>query len=182
MARERATPETAVEENRAALIALAALFGDARFERVAGVAPPAARPPKDPVGLGGRHDFMQHFVISAGLAATGGAGLADAIGVLKVVDDSRFGTGFSFTDIAADRAGVRFAEAALDPERARRVQEFIGGAAREGGYFPSVADLPEFLDEAAFKRRFCAVDSPAYRSLVQEIERRIGSLPLHRGD
>jgi hypothetical protein len=181
LARERATPESAAEENRAALIALAALFGDTRFERAAGAPPVGPRPDRKPVALGGRHDFMQHFVISAGLAATGGTGIADAIGVLKEVDDSRHGTGFSFTDIAADRAGVRFAEAALDPARARRLQDLLARGGREDAYFPKVADLPEFLDEPTFKRRFGAVDSPAYGKVVEEIERRLDALPVHRG-
>jgi uncharacterized protein YfiM (DUF2279 family) len=58
----------------------------------------------------GRYDSAQHFVISAALAAWAGEPAANAIGVYKEIDDSRRGSGFSFADLAADRAGTRFGE------------------------------------------------------------------------
>ena len=49
----------------------------------------------------------RHLLISAARAAEGGGPLSDAIGVYKEVSDSRGGSGFSFNDLAADRAGTR---------------------------------------------------------------------------
>ena len=60
--------------------------------------------------LNGRHDSAQHFVISAALAAWAGEPVAEAIGLYKELDDARRGSGFSFADLAADRAGTRFGE------------------------------------------------------------------------
>ena len=45
---------------------------------------------------------------------------------------------------------------------------------------PTTSDLPEFLSEAEFKQRFGGVDAPAYRKMVEDIDRRIAALPLYR--
>ena len=57
----------------------------------------------------GRRDLAQHFVLSAFLAANSGTQAAEAAGLAKEVVDAQGPSGFSFTDIAADRAGIRFA-------------------------------------------------------------------------
>jgi hypothetical protein len=45
---------------------------------------------------------------------------------------------------------------------------------------PETADLPEFMAEADFKRRFGGIGAPAYQRMMQDIERRIGACPLYR--
>jgi uncharacterized protein YlaN (UPF0358 family) len=45
---------------------------------------------------------------------------------------------------------------------------------------PATADLPEFMQEADFKRRFGGIDAPEYKKMMAEIERRIAALPLYR--
>src|SRR5574343_2046502 len=62
------------------------------------------------ITLAGRHDLAQHFAVSATLAAWAGEPIADAIGLYKELADARHGSGFSFADLAADRAGTRFGE------------------------------------------------------------------------
>ena len=44
---------------------------------------------------------------------------------------------------------------------------------------PAIADLPSFMQEAAFRDRFGKVDSPAYVAQIEAIDRRIDGLPLH---
>jgi hypothetical protein len=61
--------------------------------------------------LGGRVDFPQHFLVSAALVLEGSGTLSQAIGLYKEMLDSRGGSGFSFTDMAANLAGTRFGEA-----------------------------------------------------------------------
>ena len=129
--------------------------------------------------LQGRTDLAQHFLISAGIAAAGGSRLADAVGLFKELDDSRSGSGFSFTDLAADRAGVRFAESATGP-KAAKVQGLLADNADESVFAPRVRDLPEFMPEAEFVKRFGGVDTPRYREVAEEIERRIAALEIHR--
>jgi hypothetical protein len=133
------------------------------------------------VTLNRRDDFPKHFMISAALAADAGGPLADAVGLYKEVEDSRGGSGFSFNDVAADRAGTRFGErAAASPVSARKLQQRLSAGVRERDLMPATEDLPEFMPEGEFKRRFGGIGAPAYKQMMAEIERRIASLALYR--
>lgn len=167
-----------VEENRAALLALAVY---ASRRPAASIWPAARAWPAVPVRglqLGGRGDFPRHFLLSAAIAAERGGPLADSLGLLKEVGDSRGGSGFSFTDIAVNRAGTRFGELAVrDP---RRVQALIADGAAPGLLVPDVSDLPEFMPQREFAARFGGIGAPAYEAMRAEIEARIGALALYR--
>jgi hypothetical protein len=104
--------------------------------------------------------------------------LSRAVGVWKEVDDSRAGTGFSFNDIAADRAGTRLGELALS--QPQRLQEALAGGVKESDVMPAWADLPEFMSEAEFKRRFGGVGEAPYLAMLAEIDKRVGALPALR--
>ena len=139
------------------------------------------RPNRVTLTLHGREDSAQHYLTSAALAALGSGTLSNAVGLFKEVDDSRGGSGFSFADLAADRAGTRFGElATASDESARTAQLLIARAQREIDIMPELHDLPEGLSESEFKQRYGAIDSPAYRRVTQEIERRIAKTPLFR--
>lgn len=147
---------------------------------------PSARswpvPARRVVTLAGRTDFPQHFTISAALTATAGSPLSDAVGLYKEVDDARRGSGFSFNDIAADRAGTRFgALAVAGPDTRARLDPVLARGLREADLIPDVRDLPEFMAEPEFLRRFGGVGAPPYRRMMADIEQRIAALPLYRG-
>jgi hypothetical protein len=168
-------------ESRAVIVVLAFYVNGKGLAAIV----PAARDWPSPlprtVTLGGRTDFPQHFMISAALAAHAGVPLSDAIGLYKEVDDSRRGSGFSFNDIAADRAGTRFGElATASAAGARRLQERVAAGLQESDLMPDVAGLPEFMPEAEFKRRFGGVGAPAYQRMMADIERRVAACPLYR--
>ncbi len=134
------------------------------------------------VTLAGRTDFPQHFTISAALTATAGSPLSDAVGLYKEVDDARRGSGFSFNDIAADRAGTRFGALAMaGPDARARLETVLARGLREADLIPDVRDLPEFMAEPEFLRRFGGVGAPPYRRMMADIEQRIAALPLYRG-
>ena len=116
--------------------------------------------------------------MSAAIAALAGTALADAVGLYKEIDDSRGGSGFSFNDIAADRAGTRFGERAVAAGQAAPLQTRVAAGLRESDILPATDDLPEFMPEAEFKARFGGVDGPGYRDMMKEIERRVAALPL----
>ncbi|MFN0160803.1 MAG: hypothetical protein ACKVQQ_06205 [Burkholderiales bacterium] len=179
LAAQRSATGEAALENRAAIVVLAFYVNGKGL----GALIPSARdwpgPAARNVILGGRHDFAQHFSISAAIAAASGSPLADAIGLYKEIDDSRGGSGFSFNDIAADRSGTRFGELAVRSGGAARVQK-AGAGLLATDIFPEVKDLPEFMQESEFKRRFGGIGAPAYRKMVAEIEQRIAALPLYR--
>lgn len=126
--------------------------------------------------LSDRHDFAQHFLVSAGLTVSSGTGIADSIGLLKELDDSQGGSGFSFTDIGADRTGVRFAELAVsDTNKARAVQDRFSFGLAEAELMAEFRDLPEFLDSDTFQRLYGGVGTPAYNRVIDDIENRISS-------
>ena len=123
--RTAAAPQTTTPaaENRAALVVLAFYVNGKGLDAIH---PPAAswpRPAARRVTLASRGDTAQHFTISAALAATAGSPLSDAVGLYKELEDSRGGSGFSFNDLAADRAGTRFGElATASGDGARKLQ------------------------------------------------------------
>lgn len=186
LAKQRSATRDPADENQAAMVAIAIYFGDGRFERFVDgdVLTPEQKAEKraiDHVRLDGRHDFVQHFTISMGLALAGGDVAANLIGELKEVKDSGKKSGFSFTDIGADRIGVRFARAAMaSPESALRFQEVLSTARDEGSFFPPFADLPEGMSQAEFQSRYGDVNSPAYKKMIAEIDRRISGIGLYR--
>ncbi len=51
----------------------------------------------------------------------------------------------------------------------------------EADLLPSIADLPENMQDPEFVRRFGGVDAPAYKRLMAEIERRLDGVPLING-
>ena len=105
--------------------------------------------------------------------------LANNVGVFKEVDDSRGGSGFSFPDLLADRAGVSFAEAALG-DKAEQLQEYMSTRVSESGYMPGFTQLPEGLMELEFKSRYEDPDSATYARVEKEIERRISGSFIHQ--
>lgn len=168
-------------ENRAAIIVLAFYINGKGLEAIVPAAAGWPKPAIRMTTLGGRHDFAQHFSISAAIAAAAGSPLADAVGLYKEVDDSRGGSGFSFNDIAADRAGTRFGElATTNAAGARKAQQRALLGFADSDLLPNVSDLPEFMAEAEFKRRFGGIGAPAYQKMMADIERRIATLPLYR--
>jgi tetratricopeptide (TPR) repeat protein len=179
LAIERGAQGDQTRENRAAIVVLALYATGQPLDRVVPAAAGWRKPAGRTVTLGGRDDFPKHFLVSAALAAEAGSPLADAIGVYKEVEDSRGGSGFSFNDIGADRAGVRFGEvASRSLPRARTLARALAAGVPESDFMPDVSDLPEFMPEAEFKRRFGGLDSPGYAKMIAKIDQRVDATPL----
>jgi len=168
-------------ENRALLLALGVAINGSDIDSLVGSDGATATTGVLPLKLvlRGRDDLAKHFSISAAISAAGGSGLADSIGVFKEIDDSRGGSGFSFADLLADRAGVSFAELA-EGEKARALQAYMSSEPREEGYMPDFSHLPEGLMELQFKARYRDLDSVSYALVNSEIERRISACTIHR--
>jgi hypothetical protein len=170
--------EEGVQQRRAALLVLAAYESGKSLNTLFPQAGEWPRARRLNLELLGRYDSAQHFVISAALAAWAGEPAANAIGVYKEIDDSRRGSGFSFADLAADRAGTRFGELlAGDPQRFNAA---MSRPLRDSDLAPSLAGLPEYLSEARFERLYGGPDNAAYRQLGADIEARVAALPFYR--
>jgi hypothetical protein len=169
----------AAAENRAAVLVLAFHATQRPLRQIVPAADawPAPRPLV--VTLQQRHDFALHFLVSALIAAQAGTPLADAVGLWKELDDARRGgSGFSFADLAADRAGTRFGELAV--REPRRLQARAAGGIADADLMPEARDLPEFLPEREFVARYGGVGGAGYERLRAEIEARLDASPLLR--
>ncbi len=180
LASERGENGDAVQENRAVIRVLAFYVNQKDLSRLIPGIKDWPKPKWRNVTLQNRSDFSKHYLVSAFLAADAGSPLADAMGLYKEIQDSRGGSGFSFNDIAADRAGTRMGERAIADERsAKTIQAFLG-TAKEADIMPKTSDLPEFMPEAEFQRRFGGLKGEAYRQMMAEIEQRIAGLAINR--
>lgn len=131
--------------------------------------------------LEGRTDLAKHFLVSAGLAASAGSRLSHFAGLAKEVEDAGSGSGFSFADLAADRAGVKLGELATGSrEQARQIQDRMAAGTKEAGFMPAITNLPEGIMELAFKQRYRDLDSQAYGVLDREINRRLNECRVYR--
>ncbi len=175
----RSAAGSAADENRVALLAVAFYVNGKPLRVLTPEAEAWPRAPRRRILLQGRGDLAQHFTISAALSAAAGAPVANVIGLYKEIDDARRGSGFSFVDLAADRAGTTFGRLATEAEAsARQIQARIQQSFAEDHVMPATHDLPEGLSQQQFTQRYRGTSAPAYDLLIEEIDRRIAALPL----
>ena len=166
--------------NRAAIIVLAAYANGGGLTTLVPEARDWPRPRRAHLSLAGRSDLVQHFMTSAALAVLGGRAVANSIGLYKEIEDARAGSGFSFKDLAADLAGARFGEVALQSHQAaRQLQERLAAGQGNSQLLPSLQGLPENLKQARFQRDYGGLSDPRYRRIVHDIESRINGLALY---
>jgi len=184
LAQERSQTRDPVAENRAAILALAMLLGHPRIEKAVGpVSDWKLRQTGyvylERVRLRGRRDWVRHFFVSAGLTVLTNTAVSDGAGLLKEeIDAGEGGSGFSFADLLADRAGTQFALAAThDAPAARRLQERLSGQFAIDDVFPSAAGLPEGIPEAQLQEEYGGVGGPKYQTYLNRIEQRLASCP-----
>ena len=177
-------PVSAIEHNRAAILALGIAVGDRRVARLVGLERDSllvrqAVSAGEGATLRGRVDWSKHYTVSAALAVLEHPLVSDAAGLMKEqLDALAKGTGFSFADMAADRAGVRFAMAATHSDgAAHALQGRLRGGFAVADFFPAVADLPENLTVEQFRQDYGRVGSPRYREFITAIEARLDSCP-----
>jgi hypothetical protein len=183
LAAERSSAGSPRDENRIALLAIAFYVGGRPLSVLTPDARDWPRAERRRLRLGGRIDLSQHFTISAALSAAAGAPAANLIGLYKEMDDARRGSGFSFVDLAADRAGTALGRLATESdESARRLQARLGADLLDRHLLPAVDGLPDGMSSREFERRYRGGGTAAYDRLVAEIDRRIATLPMYEGD
>ncbi|MEM9353074.1 MAG: matrixin family metalloprotease [Planctomycetota bacterium] len=122
-----------------------------------------------------RHDLAKHFFISALLTSVTSAERAEQIGLAKEVMDANGGSGFSFADMAANYAGVRFASAVIDGSA--DLGDIRGGF-RVSDFLPPVDGFPEGLTAAELRERYPGDELKRELEGVAEL---IDGLPVYRG-
>jgi hypothetical protein len=130
------------------------------------------------VRLAGREDLAKHFALSAALAAAADPEIGRALGTWKELDDSLAGgSGFSFVDLAADRAGLRLGQAAADPGRAGDLARAFGDGPVD--LLPTAAlGFEEGMSDRAFEARYGSIATVGYAAAVTRIDAALDTLPV----
>ncbi len=125
----------------------------------------------------GRRDLVKHFFVSAFTVAVMGGQTARGVGGAKELADAHRGSGFSFADMAANRAGIIFAERLLDGQLtlADVAQKFSCEA-----FLPPIDDLAENLSIEELKQRFGRTNQESLQAELNRIEDLILDLPIYR--
>jgi hypothetical protein len=145
---------------------LAQIEGESqRVERLAAIGSPTMR---------GRQDMTRHFFVAAELVGLGGSDFARGAGLAKELSDSRGGTGFSFCDMAANEAGIRFAEAVLTGKLSL---DDVAQRFTVEGFLPPVDSLPEKMQADEFAERFGGTGDRRYGAQMENIKAQIAALP-----
>jgi len=184
LAYQRSTLETAIDENRVVISAINDYVNQQETQKL--LAMPESAPSAGQqyaAFLYKRIDLAQHFIGSAALTASVNKQAAQLAGEEKELSDAQGGSGFSFIDLAADKAGTRFGEMATSsPENARKMQKAMSGIKDYSDFMPDPRDLPEHMNEADFKRRFESVNSPVYQEISKQIDVRIAATPIYNAE
>ncbi len=170
----------AVFTNKAAILALGVIVGE---EKVAAVAKrriefvhiDTIKAIRTRVTLRNRNDLARHFCVSAALAVLSDEERSMTVGIAKeLMDATPGGSGFSFVDLTADRAGTLFATAATkSPGSARRLQETILQSPSVANFFPEIDELPEGLSQVEFQQEYGGLGGEKTGLIVLEIQKRL---------
>ncbi len=182
-ARLRSKNADPVAENKAAIIVLAAYANGGGLSTLVPEARDWPKPRRAKLRLHGRRDLVQHFITSAALVIAGGEAMSNAIGLRKEIDDASSGSGFSFKDLAADKAGTRFGELAVASSlSASTLQNSLVKGRGDTLLMPDINGLEENLNKAKFERRYGGPGDERYEAVVRMIDHRINNLALYRQD
>jgi hypothetical protein len=179
LAYERSTLETAIEENKLVILTANNYVNNSNVPPVLATKPTSEK--YYSTFLYKRIDLAQHFIGSAAITASVNGQVAQAMGEEKELNDAQGGSGFSFIDLAADKAGTRFGEMATSsPENARKIQKAMSGIKDYSDFMPDPRDLPEHMNEAEFIGRYQSIDSPSFREISRLIDARIAATPIYK--
>jgi hypothetical protein len=181
--------DSLADENRAALTALVLYFGTDKFELLVGDVSMLSTKQlqqrtklRSSVRLRERVDIQKHFIYSAALQLFGTSKASNAIGELKeFLDSNRGGSGFSFADLMADRAGTRLAMLATESdESALRVQKHLADITDESLILPELTGLPEGISQQAFELYYRDINSLVYDAMLKNIDQQLQTIPVYK--
>ena len=122
----------------------------------------------------GRHDLARHFSIASMLVTNGGKESAEAVSLAKELVDSNGGSGFSFADLAADKAGIALAEHLL---AGTVTLDQVARGFTSQAFVPDTANLPEGMTTMQFIRQYGGQNDERFQQMKQQIEESIAKLP-----
>lgn len=179
-AKQRSLLSDPIMENRAMLITLGAYMLNKNIPELIGMTSSKNIQRKN-FYLLNRNDLSKHLIISSALTAMADSAFAHAIGLDKELSDSDGGSGFSFADLTADRAGVTLATTALSSENNARVMQLrLASVSLESDYMPDINQMPEGIQKLDFKLAYRNTESLEYKLIITEIDRRIANCSIYQ--
>jgi len=179
LARQRSTSGNATAENRALLQVTATYVNRSNPAQLFNLE--STEPIRFiTLRLHRRYDLAQHFLLAAAIASYTTEQFAASMGLYKELADTRHGSGFSFSDLVADKAGARFGRFAVSPEKARHLQEVMAQARNETLFMPDVRGMPDHLGRKQFELIFGNPDSTTYHRILKVIDKKIAGCSLYR--
>ncbi|MDT8398273.1 MAG: hypothetical protein RQ899_06640 [Pseudomonadales bacterium] len=172
--------ENPSDENRALLLAMTIYLTDLELSDFTGPGEPDQSPaPRTlDVRIESRRDLAQHIVASAAISASAGAGIADLLSIYKEVYDSRYETGFSFSDLTASQVGTSLGRlASQNHSSALALQKLMSAATSDSDYMPPVGKM-DGITEQEFLSQYGSRTSAEYQQRLVEISAGIQSRPV----
>ena len=123
-----------------------------------------------------RADLTKHFFVSAHLVVVGGKQATASAGLAKEMIDSRGGSGFSFVDLAADHAGIVFAERVLSGDLP--LADLARGF-HVDDYLPTLRGLEEGLTAAEMQKNYGGDARSTIAKEIEQIKQRVLELPVY---
>jgi len=115
----------------------------------------------------------------AALTSSTKAEVAEMLSTTKEAYDARYSSGFSFSDIAANIAGVALGKLATENvSTAHLLQQRLSLLQDEDEYMPSAQSNRDGLSESEFSAQYTDRSSKGYLSRIEELETLIYSSPL----
>lgn len=178
LAYQRSTLENAIEENRIVIFTINDYVNKGIMSKSSPVI--SASQKHYPAYLYKRVDLAQHFIGSAAITASANGQISKLVGEEKELNDAKVGSGFSFIDLTADKAGTRFGEmATASAASARKIQQAVAQINDYKDFMPDPRDLPEHMNEDQFRQRFESINSPEYQEISRQIDARIAALAIY---
>jgi hypothetical protein len=175
----------AVEPNKAAILALGVILGEERVAEVAGRPIDIKRRPEIKklyrrISVRGRNDLARHFWFHAALAILSDESRSMDVGLTKeLMDATEGGSGFSFVDLTANRAGTLFTGVATkSAQSARELQLKIRRGVEIAEFFPEIDGLPEGISRDEFQNQYGGLGGAETSRIVEEIRNRLAKCSL----
>ncbi len=172
----------AILPNQAAILALGVIVGEETVAKVANRPIDLGRLDefkalRNRIKLRGRNDLARQFWVSAALTILSDESRSMTVGIGKeLMDATPGGSGFSFVDLTADRAGTLFAELATrDAESAREMQKRIRSGLSSFDLCPDIEGLPEGLSRDQFQTEYGGLGGAKTEEIVKEIQQRLAT-------
>lgn len=134
--------------------------------------------------LAGRPDLPKHLIMSSALAILFADRFSKAAGEWKELHDSvaEGGTGFSFVDLMADRAGLRLGMATNGDRALLREMQYGLAYAGDERLLPvkSLKKYQEGLASEAFEKEYAGLGDSRYQQIVADIDAELDRIPLYK--